>query len=100
MQGQTPAEIFRTHGRRHVAIAALAAAGSAALSLATGSVIVETVFYLPGLGRLMLDAAVVHDAPLVKSAVLTLMIISVVLAVALRLVAGWADPRISQRAAA
>jgi peptide/nickel transport system permease protein len=100
MRGMKTAEAFRAHGIRHVVLAVLDAAAPAAMSLAAGSVIVETVFYLPGLGRLMLDGAAARDVAVVSSAALVLMSISVVLFAALRLAAGWLDPRISQWAAA
>jgi len=100
LRGMTPAAAFRAHGVRHVVLALLSAAGPLAMSLAAGSVIVETVFYLPGLGRLMLDAVAARDATVVKSAILVLMTISVALYIALRLATGWADPRISHRAPA
>jgi len=100
LRGMTPAAAFRAYGVRHVILALLDTAGPLAMSLAAGSVIVETVFYLPGLGRLMLDAVAAHDAAIVKSAVLVLMTIFVALSIALRLARGWADPRISHRAPA
>jgi peptide/nickel transport system permease protein len=100
LRGMSARAAFRAHGIRHAVLAILEAAAPAAMSLAIGSVIVETVFYLPGLGRLMLDGAAARDVPLVSSSLVVLMTISAVLFLMLRLAAGWLDPRISQRAPA
>ena len=99
-RGMSAEDAFRAHGVRAAALGVLAAAVPLVLTLAAGSVVIETVFSLPGLGRLMLDGAASRDVVVVRSAILVLTAVSAVLFVLLRLAAGWADPRISRRAPA
>lgn len=59
-----------------------------------GSLIVEQVFNLPGLGRLLLSAIARRDFPLLSGMVFYLALITVVLYFAADILAGLADPRI------
>lgn len=54
---------FSRHGLRQAAVPLLSLAGFLLPRLFGGSVIVETVFALPGLGRLFVDAAFARDLP-------------------------------------
>ncbi len=54
---------FSRHGLRQAAVPMLTLAGFLLPRLFGGSVIVETVFALPGLGRLFVDAAFARDLP-------------------------------------
>lgn len=92
-------EAFRRHGRRNVLLVVLNASGPLLLAVIVGAFVIETVFYLPGLGRLLLDAALARDAVLVRAAVLMMMTIIAVVVLLHRLAIGWADPRIFGRAA-
>jgi peptide/nickel transport system permease protein len=53
------------HGFRQAAIPLLTLAGFLLPALVTGSVIVESVFAVPGLGRLFVDAAFTRDLPVI-----------------------------------
>lgn len=54
---------FTRHGMRQAAVPLLTLAGFLLPRLLGGSVIVETVFALPGLGRLFVEAAFARDLP-------------------------------------
>ncbi len=62
--------------------------------LLAGSIIVENVFYLPGLGRLVLGAIASRDLPVVQGVVLFLATVIVCVNFAVDLLYGWLDPRI------
>lgn len=62
-RGMTPLRVLYRHGFRLAAVPMLTLAGFLIPSLIAGSVIVESVFQLPGLGRLFLDAAYHRDLP-------------------------------------
>jgi peptide/nickel transport system permease protein len=51
------------HGFRQAAVPMLTLAGLLLPALVSGSVIVETIFAIPGLGRLFVDAAFARDLP-------------------------------------
>jgi peptide/nickel transport system permease protein len=62
--------------------------------LLAGSIIVENVFYLPGLGRLVLGAIGARDLPVVQGVVLFMAAVIVFVNFAVDLLYGWLDPRI------
>ena len=85
--------LFR-HGFRQAAVPMLTLAGFVLPALFTGSVIVETVFAIPGLGRLFFEAAFQRDLPVLLG--LTLLSGTATLAgiVAADLAYAVADPRV------
>jgi peptide/nickel transport system permease protein len=62
--------------------------------LLAGSIVLENVFYLPGLGRLVLVAISARDLPVVQGVGLFVAATIVTLNFAVDLVYGWLDPRI------
>ena len=62
--------------------------------LLAGSIIIENVFYLPGLGRLALGAIGARDLPVVQGVVLLVATVIVFVNFAVDLLYGWLDPRI------
>jgi peptide/nickel transport system permease protein len=62
--------------------------------LMAGSIVLENVFYLPGLGRLALGAISARDLPVVQGVVLFVAATIVTLNFAVDLLYGWLDPRI------
>jgi peptide/nickel transport system permease protein len=59
-----------------------------------GSVVIEIVFNIPGIGRLAVDGAVAQDYPVVQGIILLVAAIVVVINLAVDLFYGWLDPRI------
>jgi ABC-type dipeptide/oligopeptide/nickel transport system permease component/ABC-type transport system substrate-binding protein len=68
--------------------------------LLAGSVIVENVFFLPGVGRLLFQAVTAHDLVLVQSLVLVLVALGVGVSALVELAARAADPRLARRGGA
>ena len=66
-RGMSPWEVVWRHGIRQAAVPMLTLAGFLLPGLVSGSVIVETVFSIPGLGRLLVDAALGQDVPVVMA---------------------------------
>jgi peptide/nickel transport system permease protein len=62
--------------------------------LLSGTIIVENVFNLPGLGRLLLEAINQRDLLVVQDLVVLLVAAVVVVNFAIDLLAGWLDPRL------
>jgi peptide/nickel transport system permease protein len=62
--------------------------------LMTGSIVLENVFYLPGLGRLALGAISARDLPVVQGVVLFVAVVIETLNLVVDLVYAWLDPRI------
>jgi oligopeptide transport system permease protein len=69
--------------------------GPALAAVLTGSVVVERVFNVPGIGAFFVDAAFNRDYFLVLGAILVYSILLVGLNLAVDLLYAWVDPRIS-----
>ena len=85
--------IFR-HALRNAMIPILTVAGVQLGQLMAGSIILESVFYLPGLGRLALGAISARDLPVVQGVVLFVASGIVVINAAVDVLYGVLDPRI------
>ena len=85
--------IFR-HALRNAMIPILTVAGVQLGQLMAGSIILESVFYLPGLGRLALGAISARDLPVVQGVVLFVASGIVVINAAVDVLYGILDPRI------
>jgi len=85
--------VFR-HALRNAMIPIVTVAGVQLGQLVAGSIILESVFYLPGLGRLALGAISARDLPVVQGVVLFASSLIVVINVAVDILYGILDPRI------
>ena len=82
------------HGLRNALIPLITIIGLQFGQLLAGAVIVETVFSRPGIGRLIVDAILNKDFPVVQGVVLVVATSYVVVNLLVDLVYGVADPRI------
>ena len=62
--------------------------------LLSGSVVVETVFSIPGLGRLMATAILARDYPVIQGGLLVTALLFVLMNLAVDVLYAWLDPRI------
>lgn len=85
--------VFR-HALRNAMIPIITVAGVQLGQLMAGSIILESVFYLPGLGRLALGAISARDLPVVQGVVLFVASTIVVINFAVDILYGFLDPRI------
>jgi oligopeptide transport system permease protein len=69
--------------------------GPATAFVVTGSLVVETVFELPGSGRYLVEGAINRDYTLVMGMVIVYGVITLLCNLAADLIYGWLDPRIS-----
>lgn len=92
-RGVPEKDAFRRDGVPAAALAVLKPAIPQAAAIVLGTVIVENVFYLPGLGRLILDAVTARDLTLVSGALVVLVLLVGMTAFLLQVGSVWADPR-------
>lgn len=59
-----------------------------------GSVVVETIFAIPGMGKMMVDGMQSHDYPVVQAMTLVMTLVVVFSSLLVDLLYGWLDPRI------
>jgi len=71
--------------------------GPAIATVMTGSVIIENIFGLPGLGRAFVESAINRDYPVVMGIVIVYAIFIVLLNLFADILYGFLDPRIRQK---
>ncbi len=59
-----------------------------------GSVVVETVFAIPGMGKLVVDGMISQDYPVVQGVILVVAVTVVISNLIIDILYGWLDPRI------
>ena len=82
------------HAFRNALITPITHAGLLLVGLITGSVITETVFSWPGIGRLATNAVIEGDYPVVSGTILVFTMAYIVMALLLDVVYALVDPRI------
>jgi len=82
------------HALRGALLPVISYAGPAAAALLTGSVIVETIFAIPGVGRYFVDAALNRDYTLVMGTVVVVAIFTIVFNLIVDIVYAFVDPRV------
>ena len=91
------AAILRRHVLRPALTPVVSYLGPAAGFLLTGSLVVETIFGLPGVGRYFIDAALNRDYGMVLGTVIFYMLLIVLLNLIVDLIYAWLDPRVRGR---
>jgi oligopeptide transport system permease protein len=82
------------HAARSALLPIVSYAGPAAASLLTGSIIVETIFAIPGVGRYFVDAALNRDYTLVMGTVVVIAIFIIAFNLVVDLLYALIDPRV------
>lgn len=93
-KGAGPGRVLLRHALRNAALPALTVIGVLVGVLLAGSVVVETVFSRPGLGRLTISAVTYHDIPVVQGVVMVGALAYVVANLVVDLLYPLLDPRI------
>jgi len=82
------------HALRGALLPIISYSGPAAAALLTGSIIVETIFQIPGVGRYFVDAALNRDYTLVMGTVVVIAIFTIVFNLIVDLLYAVVDPRV------
>ncbi|HET8650437.1 MAG TPA: ABC transporter permease [Gemmatimonadales bacterium] len=85
--------LFR-HVLRNALIPVLTLLGLSLPAIFSGAVFIEAIFAWPGVGRLLVDAVVARDYPVVMAATVISAILVVLGNILADLLAAWADPRV------
>ena len=96
-QGLGMVKIVRYHALKPAMLPVLSYLGPAVAAILTGSVVVEEVFGIPGLGQLFVKASLNRDYPLVLGVVIFYASLIVLLNLVVDLLYGVIDPRIRHR---
>jgi len=93
-KGLDAATILRRHALKPTLLPVVSFLGPATAALLTGSLVVEQVFGLPGVGRYFVQGAINRDYTLVMGMVIFYAALILLLNLLVDLVYGWLDPRI------
>ncbi len=93
-KGARESVVIGRHALRNALIPVVTIVGLQFGTLLGGSVVVETVFAWPGMGRLLVDAILTRDYPIIQAAVLLFAITFAFINLCVDLLYGYLDPRI------
>jgi peptide/nickel transport system permease protein len=93
-KGLTQGQALRRHVLRNAMIPVLTVGGLQFANLVTGTIVVESVFVLPGIGRLVFQAIANRDLVVVRDVVMLLAALVVVVNFVVDVLVAWIDPRI------
>ena len=93
-KGLTEAAVIWRHALRSAVLPALVYLAELLPALVAGAVVVEVVFALPGMGRLLAQAAAARDYPVLVGGVLLLGAARLLALLLTDVLSFWADPRI------
>lgn len=92
--GLSDFSIVVRHAMRGALLPIVSYAGPAAAALLTGSIIVETIFSIPGVGRYFVDGALNRDYTLVMGTVVVIAIFTIVFNLIVDILYAVVDPRV------
>ncbi|MET0678212.1 MAG: ABC transporter permease [Bradyrhizobium sp.] len=93
-KGMSEWQTVGKHALRNALILIITAAGILVSAAIGGSVIIEQVFALPGIGRMVVQAILARDYPLVQGTMLILGFAFVLINLLADVLYAWADPRV------
>ena len=93
-KGVSTRAVILKHALRNALIPPLTFAGVTLGALVTGSLVVETVFAWPGLGRLAIEALFAFDYPLLQGVVISFTLLYVLASLTVDILYAYIDPRI------
>jgi peptide/nickel transport system permease protein len=94
--GVPPRQIVWLDALKNALLPVVTTLGLVVTYLVGGAVVIETVFGIPGLGRLLTDALQTRDYPLVSGVVLVFSLTVMLVNLATDLLYAWVNPRIAQ----
>lgn len=94
-RGNTTRDVLYRHILKNALIPVVTFLGMALADMIAGSIIIEQVFSIPGLGRILLTSISNRDYPVVMAVIVCIALLVLVVNMAVDLIYGLIDPRIS-----
>ncbi|PZC41935.1 MAG: peptide/nickel transport system permease protein [Chloroflexi bacterium] len=86
--------VINRHAVKNAMLPVITVAGTLLGGLLGGTVVIEMIFSIPGMGRALIDAIYVRDIPLIQTFILIIALIYLFLNLLIDLSYGWLNPRI------
>ncbi|WP_366556415.1 ABC transporter permease [Aquibaculum sediminis] len=93
-KGQTERKVLFRHALRNAAVPIVTVIGIGVALLIGGVVITETVYNIPGLGRLVVDAILKRDYPIIQALILLFSLVYILINLLVDIIYTLLDPRI------
>ncbi len=96
-KGLSEFKVFLRHAFRPAAIPIVTVIGASIAGLATGFVVTERVFAIPGLGRMLVDAIARRDYPIIQGLLMLAATALIVVNLTVDILYAYIDPRVRYR---
>jgi peptide/nickel transport system permease protein len=93
INGISERSVIWKHGLKNAAIPVVTVLGLYFIALLSGTVVVETVFSMPGLGSLAVQATTDQDIPMIQGVAVYVTVLVVVVNLLLDIAYGWLNPK-------
>ncbi len=93
-KGLSPSAILWKHGLKNVGVNLLTVTGLLVNNMLAATVVVEAVFAIPGMGNLIVRAAIQRDLPMVQGVIFAMVIVVILVNLVTDLLCATIDPRI------
>ncbi len=93
-KGLTERVVLLRHALRNAMIPLVTVIGLEIVSMFSGWVVTETIFGLPGIGRLMLDAIFGRDMPVVQGVLLYIVVVVILMNLLIDITYAYLDPKV------
>jgi peptide/nickel transport system permease protein len=93
-KGAPERRVIFVHALRNALLPMVTVAGDLAAQLAGGVTVIEVVFGWPGIGKLMIDAIMQRDFPVLQAGILAVATVIVLINIAIDLIYSMIDPRV------
>ncbi len=93
-KGLSPRQVLTWHALKNAAIPVVTVGGLQITFLLGGSIIAETIFAYPGIGRLAYQSIATRDIPMIQAYVAVTAVVTVVLNLLVDILYTWLDPRV------
>lgn len=93
-KGLAQRHVILLHALRNALIPVMTVIGISLAGMLGGAVVIETVFNIPGMGRLLVQSVTRRDFPVVQGAVMTVAAVEVIVMLAIDVLYVWVDPRV------
>ncbi|WP_266205112.1 ABC transporter permease [Pontibacter kalidii] len=91
--------VIRRHALRNALLPLITIVSDFIPALVSGSILVETIYAIPGIGRLLIESVMARDYPVLVAIILVVLVVRMISYALADTAYVWADPRIKQKLA-
>jgi len=93
-KGIHPARVVLRHVFRNALLTVVSAFGFTFAALISEAVVTETVFSLPGVGRMVVQSILRRDYPVIQGCILVIVLLYLTVNLVVDILYAWLDPRV------